>query len=490
MSDVVLIQARTGMDIASTCAPSHSLLCVAAPLDHEGYKVKIIDQRVNSNWKQDLLSELKTQPIFCGITAMTGTNIKFCIEVAKIIRENSKVPIVWGGPHPTLLYQQVLDSGLADYVVCGECDETIVQITRDIANHKAEKVIKNTLPDVENLLPTPWHLIDIEKYIHPDMYVKNGRRTSDLGQTSRGCPMNCLFCSSATIRGRKWRAMSPEKSIDMITSAVKKFNLTGFWLRDDEFYINSDRAAKISEGIIPLNVRWYTSGTRVDNFLRVPEDQVELYRRSGAYTLKFGAESGNNVILSLMNKGITQEQTLEANRKAMRHDITPAFALMCGFPTETFDQINDTIKLAKQLRKDNPKAQFETMAIYTAHPGTPMLSLAQAHGLILPTKLEEWATWNADEYDIEGKRIPWFNKSERIALGNLCYLSMLSNAMPNVLDALENVTVSKLLKMVYALPHEYFKWSFFNAHYKFHPELPMIRQARKFVFYSGHKVIK
>ena len=142
------------------------------------------------------------------------------------------------------------------------------------------------------------------------------------------------------------------------------------------------------------------------------------------------------------------------------------------------------------MRKENPKAQFETMAIFTTHPGTPFVPLSEQYGLKMPTKLKEWVDWNADEYDLEGKRTPWLSKKDRIALGNLCYLSMLSNAVPNVLDALENVTAGKILKAIYALPHEYFKWSFFNAHYRFHPELPLVRTARKFVFYSGHKVIK
>lgn len=491
MSDVVLVYCKTGMDISATVMPPHNLLCVAAPLIHAGYTVKIIDQRVNSNWAVDLFNELARKPIYVGITCMTGTQTKFAIECAKMIRHDKhNVPIVWGGAHPTLLPEQVMASGLADYVLQREVDETIVQITRDIANHKAQSIIDSPLPDMEKLLPEPYELLDIEKYIHPDIYVKNSPRTMDCSQTSRRCSFQCGFCASATIGGRKWRAMSAEKAIDMITTNVKKFNLSGFWLRDDEFYINSNRAAKISEGILPLNMRWYTSGTRVDVFNKTPDEQVELYRRSGAHTLKFGAESGDNRILKLMNKGITREETLEANRKAMKHNIVPAFALMCGFPTETFEEMNHTISLARQLRKENPKAQLETMAVYTALPGTPMWELAIANGLKPPTKLEEWGDWNFDEYDREGRRIPWFNPQERQAIGNLCYLSMLSNAVPNVIDSLQNKSIKYFMKVAYPIPHKYFQWRFFNAHYKYTGELSMVHWLRKKLFYSGHNIIR
>lgn len=488
MSDIVLIYPRTGMDIGSSVAPPHNLLCVAAPLEKAGYKVRIIDQRVDIAWRLNLSLELNTHPIFVGIPTMTGTQVKFAMDIAEIVRRRGNTPIVWGGPHPTLLPEQVIKSRLADCVCVGEVDEAIIRITREIRMGGFHKVYLPLLPDVENLLPVPWHLIDVEQYIHPDIYLKGGRNL-DIGQTSRGCPFNCGFCSSASIRRRKWRAMSAEKSISMIKDTVKRFNLTGIWLRDDEFYIDADRAAGIAEGIIPLKIKYYTSGTRVDIFNKTPDKQIKLYKRSGATVLKFGAESGNNRILRLMGKGITKEETLEANLKAKRHGITPAFALMLGFPTETFREMEDTIDMARQIRRDNPQAQFETMATYTALPGTPMWDMALEYGLKPPEKLEEWADWNFDEYDPEGKRIPWFDREERQAIGNLCYLSMLSNALPNVIDSL-NPVMSKVLKVAYAIPHKYFQWRFFGKHYRHSWELNAIRALRQRIFYNGHKVLR
>lgn len=487
---IVLVQSRSGMDIAGTCAPPHALLCVAAPLDKEGYTVQIIDARVDPKWEDRLIQACLDKPLFVGVTCMVGTQVKYAIEVARTVRRFEGIPIVFGGPLPTLIPEQFIESGLADYVFKREVDETIVGLAHKIAIGQCEQIVDSPFPDMENLLDTPWHLIEVEKYIHPDMYVKNGRRTMDVGQTSRRCPHMCSFCASATIGGRKWRPMSAKKSIRMITKAVEDFDLTGFWLRDDEFYINADRAAEICEGITPLNVKWYTSGTRVDGFLRVPEEQVDLYKKAGAYTLKFGAESGSNRILKQMNKGITREQTIEANLKAKRHGIQPAFALMMGFPTETWEDIHQTIDLARTLRRDNPDAQFETMAIYTAHPGTPGLPLAIEHGLKVPTKLEEWAEWNADEYDPKGERNPWFNDADRKAMANLCYISMLSNAVPNVIDSLENKVIANILRAGYYPFHKYYQWSFFNAHYRNHPELPLVHELRKALFYNNKKVFK
>ena len=34
-------------------------------------------------------------------------------------------------------------------------------------------------------------------------------------------------------------------------------------------------------------------------------------------------------------------------------------------------------------------------------------------GLKSPQKLEEWMDWLSDEYDLEGRKMPWFTYSER-----------------------------------------------------------------------------
>lgn len=508
-TDIILIYPKTGMDFGSTVAPPHSLLTIAAPLHKERYKIKIIDQRVDRDWNSHLTEELKAKPICIGISSMTGTQIHFAIEAAKVVREctNGKIPIVWGGPHPSILPEQTLRSEYVDIVCIGEGDVTFYEIVkaletgsslsavRGIAFKDGSQVIttpSTDLIDVEELLPVPWELINVEDYIHPDMYLKKSPRTLDIGQTSRGCPFNCGFCCSASLRMRKWRAMSVEKSSEVIAEPVKRFKLNGIWIRDDEFYIDRERASKICEGIIRknLNIHWYTSGTRADIFNKASEEQTALLKKSGAYVLKIGAESGSDRILKLMNKGITVQDTIEANLKAKRHGIIPAFALMIGFPTETFEEMNKTIEFAFRLKRDNPKAQFETIAIYTALPSTPMYDLALLNGLRPPEHLEGWIDWNFDEYDLQGKRIPWFNYKERKKIGNISYMSVLANAVPNAIDSIENVFMRYILKIIYIPISYYYRFRLKRKYYTFFTDLAIIRYLRNKIFYRSYMMLK
>ena len=237
---VLLLYPKTGMDFGSTVAPPHALLAVAAPLLKAGYRVRILDQRIMPITEEVLLQELLGEPICVGISTMVGSQIHFALSLASMVRQVTKgrVPIVWGGCQPTVVPEQAVKNEFVDCVVIGEGEETFLDLVKSLENKGSlEKVsgimfknngaivrtLSRALLDVETLLPTPWELINVEAYIHRDMYLSDRKRVLDIGQTSRGCPFQCGFCSSATIRQRKWRAVSVDKTLHKIVDMVDYF---------------------------------------------------------------------------------------------------------------------------------------------------------------------------------------------------------------------------------------------------------------------------
>lgn len=501
--DVLLIYPKTGMDLGSTVAPPHALLTIAAPVLKAGYAVKILDQRVEIIDQKILEESLSPETLCVGISVMTGTQIKNALPLARRIREiaGPGVPLVWGGCHPSVMPEETARHPLVDIVVVGEGDETFCDLVQTLEarnslsdvkgivfkeNGKTIKTTPRPLLDVENLLPTPWELIEVEKYIHRDMYLKGCRRVLDIGQTSRGCPFQCGFCSSASIRNRKWRAMSVGKSLDMIIETVRRFRLDGIWLRDDEFYIDRQRATAILEGIIQanLNIKFYTSGTRVDIFLKASPEETEILKGAGAHTLKFGAEAGTQRILNLMKKGIEVGQILEVNQKCKQYGIIPAFGFIIGYPTEIFEEINQTIDLGIRLKEENPQAQLESMAGFTPLPGTPDFELSVKYGLKPPQTLEGWAEWHFDD-DPLGRRNPWLTAKERRYLRNIGYMSILAYALDNAVGSLRRESWRYWgHKMAKAISY-YYRFKLKHKMYKFAPDIALAAYLRKRLFYNN-----
>src|SRR5512137_2797149 len=92
------------------------LLHVASALAGAGYRPRIADLRLG-----DFRTLPLGDPVFVGITAMSGPQIRYGLEFAERVRaERPGTPIVWGGVHPTLLPGQTAADPRVDVVVRGE----------------------------------------------------------------------------------------------------------------------------------------------------------------------------------------------------------------------------------------------------------------------------------------------------------------------------------------------------------------------------------
>lgn len=498
--DIVLIYPKSGVDFGASVAPPFSLLTIAAPVHRQGLTVKIIDQRVDQEWSRHLEEALKSNPICCGISTMTGKQIYFALEAAKIIRTQTKgsVPIVWGGVHPTLLPQQALENSNVDIVCVGEGEETFLDLVDALREHKSLNAVKGiafldkerfvfTGPqspvDIEKMLPTPWDLIDVESYIHPHPFISEAKRVLDIGQSSRGCPYRCTFCYNSAVSQNRWRAMSAPKTLSMIRDDANRFKLDGVWLRDDEFFLDMKRVQEICAGMIELNIPLYTSGARVNDILRASHEQLLLIKQSGMSVMRFGAESGSNRILKYLKKDQTVEQILEVNQRCREAGIKPIYSLMCAIPTETFKEVDQTLDLFFRLQKENPQASLTSISQFLAFPGTAIYDTALRMGLKPPQKLEDWADWSNTDTDFKGVQRPWLSKRQRVWLGNLSYMSNIAYSGAEIFSTMENKPMNGLVNLGLNLLSRYFKWRLKNKSYHFVPEISAVLWV--FRLYTG-----
>jgi len=116
------------------------ILYVGSALHSAGYKVRLVhctSEETNIHLEQ-ILSE---EPLFVGFSVMTGPQIVPSVEMSRITKKASNIPIVWGSPHSSLIPEQCLLEDYIDIVVIGEGEETAVigYITYKLELEEAER---------------------------------------------------------------------------------------------------------------------------------------------------------------------------------------------------------------------------------------------------------------------------------------------------------------------------------------------------------------
>ena len=121
------------------------ILAVATPLIRAGYQVVLIDSTITPNYKQRVLEEV-SDAMCLGISLVTGPMIRETVEIAKAIKaRDPNFPIVLGGWHPSLLPKQTLQAPYIDYVVCGQGEESFLELVSHIENRSSPDLFRHRL---------------------------------------------------------------------------------------------------------------------------------------------------------------------------------------------------------------------------------------------------------------------------------------------------------------------------------------------------------
>ena len=389
------------LKIAGPLLPSLGLAYIAAVLEKDGHKVEILDAPALEMTSTEIAEHVrKGRYDAIGLTAQTPMYGRF-VEALKAIKPVcGNVPIIAGGPHSSIMPAEILkENPELDYAIYGEGEVTICELmkvldgrkkARDVRGiaYRQGKAVKVTPPRpfVENLddIPMPArHLLPMIRYRPaPSTY----KRTPLLHMiTSRGCPFNCVYCSSRSIFGRIYRAHSPKRVADEMEELIEKYGAREIFFLDDIFTLNRKWAEAVCDEIIARGinkkVEWSCS-TRVNT---VDPEILAHMRKAGCWQIHYGMESGSQRLLNYIKKGITLEQSRNAATWSRQAGLEVRAYFMIGLPTETREETQQTIDFAKEVKPDYAK-----FSLTTPYPGTPLFDMANERGEI---KSLSWSTY-------------------------------------------------------------------------------------------------
>lgn len=416
----------------SPLGPPLCLLALASTLRESGFRPVIIDAAVEPNYKDRVLDEM--QDALClGVSMLTGPMIRGGVEVAKAVKAvMPKMPVIFGGWHPTLLPDETLAEPYVDIVVRGQGERTICEVAEALEEKRSLKmitgiswktsVIRTHNPDrkVEHLddLPMPaYDMIDFDAYER----VSGARKLPYA--TSIGCPYACNYCTDMVFYKRRFNALSAERVVEEMTSLVKKYRIQEVALLDSNFPVDLKRAMAIAKGIYESGVKFrWTFQASTDFICRMSEDDLRMLGASGVAHMGFGTESTSEPVLKLMNKRHQRvNEMYETARRARIGGIGITFNLIFGYPGETHDDRICSMQTMTDIGRQFDNVQFSPN-IFTPYPGIPIWPQLRELNVPEPKSLREWG-----DMPLGVNILPWLQNEELDRFNRMLDYFLLNN---------------------------------------------------------------
>ncbi|MDH5509473.1 MAG: B12-binding domain-containing radical SAM protein [Nitrospinota bacterium] len=366
-----------GKRIGGATVPPYEQLRIATILKADGHDVVFVDAQAEGLSSEEALSRIMGARLVISSSSVMTINQDATFLMAIKQKMPDTLFTIYGS-HSTFRPADTLAKGI-DFAIRREPEGVVraLAMALDKGDMDAAKAVKGLaymngggavvnehhpfIEDLDNLPPLDVTMLPKGvDYFNPIVRRLPYITTS----SSQGCPAKCVYCTAPFFHGTKVRMQSAQKVV-----ADMKFYLENgireIYFRDETFTANRERVIEICEGILAegLDVTWIANA-RVDT---VDHEMLALMKKAGCHLLKFGVESGNQVVLDASSKGVTLEQSEKAFADCARAGMDTHAHFMIGMPGETEQTLQDTLAFA--LKIDPTTVTF---GLCSPYPGTPL----------------------------------------------------------------------------------------------------------------------
>jgi radical SAM superfamily enzyme YgiQ (UPF0313 family) len=354
----------SGMAFAAPIEPPLGLAFIAAMLRQRGFDVRLIDS-TTLGYGLPQLQRLIVQwrPQLVGISANTPV-YPVALEAARMVKRAApEATVVLGGCHPTVFPQRVIANPEVDAVVVGEGEQTMAEIAAAVAagrdltgiagvvHRRDGQVVSEPerpfIEDLDSLPPPAFDLLPLRKY---RISLGMARHTPAISMmASRGCPMNCKFCTSPGIWKRCWRRHSPRYVGEVLQTLALRHGVRHVQFRDDTFTVNQQWVEGICDELLRRGLR--LSWDCYSTVSLVREDMARRMKQAGCTCLSMGIESGNDEMLRKY-KGTSTDEVRQKMALLRRVGLQTRLFFMLAPPAERREHLDETLAFALELDPD------------------------------------------------------------------------------------------------------------------------------------------
>ena len=365
MAKVLLIKCSVRYYPFTIAYPLGSMY-LSAVLKRDGaHETKIIDARLKEIGADEIAAAAKEYaPDIIGISSVYAEYLQTRQVSAALKSVLPDVPLIIGGPYPTSDPACALKDDNIDCAAIGEGEQTFLSVVNNLSRGSSIDAIPG-LAFRENggirRTPEQAHIADLDSLPYPDW---EGVRIPDYAKalswsfrknrpymslfTSRSCPYQCIYCHK--VFGKGYRAHSPERVFSEIRELNGRYGISDFEILDDTFNLDRNRLISICDAIIQsgLKIRIsFPNGVRADI---LDEKSIKKLRKAGTIYMSVAIESGSLRIQKLIKKNLDLEKARNAIRLITNEKIVAFGFFIFGFPTETREEMLETIRFATTSR--------------------------------------------------------------------------------------------------------------------------------------------
>ena len=390
---------------------SHGIAILGACAREAGHDVNLIDLRALKSWDHLTRVLAERAPDVAAISMMSvdyNPGMR-CLVVIREVAPNTVTMV--GGPHPTIMQDELVGNSNIDHIFLGEGEETFPDALNRLARGKAlPRVVPGTHPDLD-AIPFADHGLFVDEWRAQGYDVRSPEAAfvPELPPpfvtiiAGRGCMYNCSYCQPAErqIFGRQVRRRSVANVVSELRDLRAKYAFKSFMFHDD--CLTEDR-----EWVMAFCRAYADEGfgqpffcqSRADIIVQ-NEDMVALMVRAGLRGFFIGFESGSDRVLRFIHKGTKRWQNIEAAKICRKYGISVWANYMLGLPTETQAEVMETVSMLREIDPD-----YYSPAFYTPHPGSDLYAYCQEQDLSLIRDHDSYRR-NPDEAKIKGVDYDW-----------------------------------------------------------------------------------
>lgn len=313
---------------------------------------------------EDILKQVsEIKPEFVGINVFTQNYelVQYIIEKMSIQCE-----CFVGGQVVKSIYETILDWKTSNKVniIIGEGELIIPAIVLENCKEKPIEHLDNKFVYKVDM-NSQYFPEDISKIYLDRSFLKDEIINNHYGEkeaaiiTSRGCAYDCAFCGGA--RGLNKDISIRMKDVESVKHEIAEIcdlypDLKSIRILDDLFLRNEtsiSQAADIFQEFSQLHWRGMVHVLSLIKCL----DKIQLLKNCNCKELFVGIESGSNTIRKRINKLGDISSVISVIRELLIHGIDVKGYFMYGFPDETQEDMEETYKLACELRNISEKCE-------------------------------------------------------------------------------------------------------------------------------------